>query len=248
MTPYLTEKLIKLDGTYNLRELGGYRASNGKTISSRKLLRSDGLHSLSKKDETLLIQYGMKTIIDLRSTKEVEKRPDVQIDHPEIKYFHVPFLDRMLNNADQMIKMESLANVYINILKNDQESINKVFNIMHNNIDEGLIFHCAAGKDRTGVIAMLVLLLCEVNKETIIEDFSWSAQLMEPVFIRQKQEILDAGNEVPNFIFESNKEDALLTIQFIEDQYSNIQNYLFEIGIDESKQQNLKAILLGGHV
>ena len=116
MTPYLTEKLIKLDGTYNLRELGGYRASNGKTISSRKLLRSDGLHSLSKKDETFLIQYGIKTIIDLRSTKEVEKRPDVQIDHQEIKYFHVPFLDRMLNNADQMIKMESLANIYIDSL------------------------------------------------------------------------------------------------------------------------------------
>jgi protein-tyrosine phosphatase len=246
MLAYLTEKLIMLEGTYNLRELGGYRAPNGQTILKHKLLRSDGLHSLSKADEAFLIKYGVRTIIDLRSTREVEERPDTFMHDPDIQYVHVPFLDRMLNNASDMIKMDSLANVYIDILKNNQPSIKKVFNIISYNINNGVLFHCAAGKDRTGVIAMLLLLLCDIEKETIIEDYSWSATLMEPVFIHQKQKIANAGYEVPAFIFESNKDDARITLQYIEDNYENVQNYLVAVGIEKNEQQHLKEAFLGG--
>ena len=246
MVDNLKEKLIKLDGTYNLRELGGYRAPNGQMILPRKLLRSDGLHSLSKADEAFIIQYGVRTIIDLRSTIEVEKRPDTFMHDSYIQHIHIPFLDRMLNNANDMILMNSLANVYIDILENNQSSIKKVFNIISDNINNGLLFHCAAGKDRTGVVAMLLLLLCDIEKETIIEDYSWSATLMEPVFTRQKQEFINAGYELPSFIFESNKDDARLTLQYIEDNYENIQNYLTAVGIEKNAQRHLKEALLGG--
>src|SRR4051812_1819415 len=113
-----SNKLLKLDGTYNSRELGGYLSTNGKSMISNKLIRSDGLHSLTSKDETFLLEYGVRTIIDLRSRKETEEKPDTLMHHTSIKYFHEPFLDRMLNNANDMIEMKTLANVYIDILQN----------------------------------------------------------------------------------------------------------------------------------
>lgn len=246
MSTILTDKLLQLEGTYNARELGGYESQHGGKIKKGKLLRSDGLHQLSSSDESYLLDYGIRTIIDLRSKREFETYPDTLKDHEQIKYHSVPFLDQMLANNGELIVQHSLKDVYVQLLEESKKDIQCVIEIISKSLNDGVLFHCAAGKDRTGIIAMLLLSICEVKRDIIIQDYSWSAELMEPRFVQQKQELREVGVDVPAFIFESNPSDARETLHFLDKSYGGPIAYLKEIGVTRETMDHIYYQLLGG--
>ena len=91
--PETFQRHLKLPGCLNLRELGGYATSEGKQIRWRTLLRSDSLHRLPSFSQQQLLDYGIRTIIDLRSPSEVSSKKYALSKIPEIKYFNLPLID-----------------------------------------------------------------------------------------------------------------------------------------------------------
>lgn len=242
----LSKQLLSLEGTYNLRELGGYVSKEGRILQKKKLLRSDMLNRLTPRDEEFLLSYGVRTIIDLRTKEEVEREPDTLQIHPLISYYSVPFLDQMLSNDRKSLAYYNLQDVYIAILEETKSGVKKVIEIIADSLENGVLFHCAAGKDRTGLISMFLLSILGVEKETIIEDYSWSANLMEPRFIEQKQQLMEMGFEAPDFLFSSNREVLMKTLEYLEKKYDGPLAYLQQIGVSKEVINNIQHYLLLG--
>src|SRR5262245_58140795 len=83
------QRNLGLTGTYNLRDTGGYRALAGRTTRWRTFLRSDSLHRLPPMVQTTLLNYGVRTVIDLRRSDELHIAPNVFASSSEVVYHHV---------------------------------------------------------------------------------------------------------------------------------------------------------------
>ena len=79
---------LDLDGAHNIRDLGGYLTADGRRTRWGTFLRADGLHQLPPASQGTLIDYGVRTVVDLRLTRELNRQPDVFADRPEVKYHH----------------------------------------------------------------------------------------------------------------------------------------------------------------
>lgn len=166
----------------NLRDLGGYLGVDDKRVKNFSLLRSGEVTNISSTEEIMLLEdYKLKTIVDFRSELEITNAPDSEIENT--KYFHI---DIMKSNSD---KTTSLKNFSANM---DEESINsymvnsyrdfivdggavegyrEFFDLLLKQEEGSLLFHCFAGKDRTGFGAALILTVLGVSKDDIYRDY-----------------------------------------------------------------------------
>lgn len=173
---------IKLDGAVNIRDLGGYKAANGKTIKPHKLIRAAELTNLSKDDiKKLTATYKLATIVDFRTDSEVEAKPDPTIKH--VDYIHDSIMKDNGASTSMADLMKSLATMdnpedfLIAANKSfvtDPQSIagyKLFFQELLDNKNGAVLWHCTAGKDRTGFGTALVLSALGVKQDTIMKDF-----------------------------------------------------------------------------
>lgn len=191
----LNKRNIKLDGTNNFRDLGGYIGHNGKIVRFTQLFRSDALHKLSDKDIAWLESIGLKTIVDFRSSSEIVNNEDKEI--LGAKYYHLnPKAEvaqtasaSVSNDRNKIEKLVSIANSeegksyfaehiddmskQMRKLVSDHDAITQYQKVMAFLVDNKtpLVFHCRGGKDRTGIAAMFILLALGVSKEQIYDDY-----------------------------------------------------------------------------
>lgn len=178
-------KNIDLVGCKNVRDLGGILADGGK-VKEHRFLRGVSMDNASKGDiEKLVNEYKLSTIIDLRSFREKDERPDPEI--PNVKYLHMP----IFNNRFPGITHESqedferdfkdykldMSKMYSGMLREEyldkvSEIIKTIINLKEN--EYSVLFHCTEGKDRTGLIAALILLILGADKKSIIEDYLYT--------------------------------------------------------------------------
>ena len=166
-------KHIPLQGAKNTRDLGGYPTINCRITRWGMLYRSDSLNELTESDWNVLRKRNIKTIIDLRSLTETDVAPIIPPDG--IEYFH----DSLMSELDGKLKalshdttIQSMKLDYVKTLFGNLACAAKVLNTILTGMDKGaVIFLCSAGKDRTGIIAALVLYLCDVVREDIIADY-----------------------------------------------------------------------------
>lgn len=190
---------IKLDGAVNIRDLGGYKTTDGKTIKSHKLIRAAELDNLSKSDiKKLTSTYGLAEIIDFRTASEVKAKPDPVIKN--VDYIHDSIMkdNGSSTSAQDMIaslaKMDNPEQFLISANKSfvtDQQSIDGYklfFQELLANKDGSVLWHCTAGKDRTGFGTALVLAALGVDQKTIMNDYLLSNKYREA----ENQKILDA--------------------------------------------------------
>lgn len=181
-------KRIKLKTLKNTRDLGGFPAINGKTLKSEKLIRSGHLAKASQEDiNTLINTYGLRTVIDLRIDAEIKEKPEKL---PEgVAYFWYPLLDKsFLGIARDEYSIKSWLNLFKDCDRRPEdvfydmyellvfgdrskEYIRKIFDIFLSQEEGAVLWHCSAGKDRVGVVTMLLLLALGTDRETIIADF-----------------------------------------------------------------------------
>lgn len=157
---------LPLQGATNARELGGIPCRSGQTAWHR-FLRSDELSGLSGQDVCFLLEYGVTTIIDLRSPAEIEKAPD----HPDLlkatAYHSIPFIQEDVSPEAQADFMRNLSNLWelYKYLILQKSSVKQIFETIANAPDGAVLFHCTAGKDRTGITALLLLMLAGVDTQ-----------------------------------------------------------------------------------
>ncbi len=167
---------LELATGFNVRELGGYAVEGGET-RYRRFVRSGGLEMLSVQDQRRLHGYGVRFVVDLRSVHEVELSRDRLAEMPGVRFLHVPLYDidlsdPRLERGDDEGSYYTLG--YLTMLAN-RAAVGRIFSFFATaRPDECVLFHCAAGMDRTGVTAMLLLGLAGASRERIIADYCYS--------------------------------------------------------------------------
>ncbi|MCQ2592624.1 MAG: tyrosine-protein phosphatase [Treponema sp.] len=175
-------EIIKLKHIKNFRDLGGVQTTDGKTVKSHMLFRGTTLTKLTKKDVAKLKDENkLATVIDLRTKKETIEIPNEIIDG--VQYLHMPILEEAMIGVSHEKKVHSIRSLEL-MPKMEEMYVRMVTDQYLDHLVDALrtiltfpmeryavVFHCSAGKDRTGILAALILAFLGVDKETIIQDY-----------------------------------------------------------------------------
>lgn len=180
------EKLLPMEGGYNFRDLGGIRTKNGRHVKWGKLFRADDMSNLTDGDLNYLASIPITSVIDFRALSETRRAPDKL---PHTARFTYPITITPGNLSTEGIQANMLKqNIDIHmkqmnrLLVSDPACIRAfriLFAIIQNNLSAPLVFHCSAGKDRTGMATALILFALGVDEETVIQDYLMSKQYLE---------------------------------------------------------------------
>jgi protein-tyrosine phosphatase len=218
-------RILSMEGAYNVRDLGGYSVADNKTVKWGKVLRSGDLNHLTNKDLSYLKDLNLHSIIDFRSNEEVGQAPDKT---PEsLKHsFHIPIdvgnvfnIQSITKDAAELLLVEG-NKLFIN---NFQDEYREFFRILQDSASAPLLFHCSAGKDRTGLGAALFLASLGVNKQTIIDDYMLSAEL-----VKEKYQPLVDKNPLLEPIMTVKPEYIEAAFDEIERNYGGLDIFLTE--------------------
>ncbi len=229
-----------LDGAHNVRELGGYQTSDGRTTKNGVFLRGDGTHALTDQDLRKLREVGVSLVVDMRSPDEVEKFPSRFYTDDNVRYENIIMFDGLQSLFAGKGIQNSMAGLYCCLLDECKEQYAKIFRLFIDN--EGVsLFHCTAGKDRTGVVAMLLLNLAGVPDEMIMADYSVSENNMSGLFDRQQEQLKRMGIVVPEYVFGSPAEDMKKTLIYLDTKYNGAAEYLKLCGLSKHEVDILKT-------
>ena len=178
----VTSRYIDIQGMNNTRDLGGMRTKDGHVIRSNMLYRSSNLNDL--KDPDWFMQ-NIGLVVDMRSTKETIEKPDPRI--PGVEYLHLPIFEdrgaagvtrdkkseRRLGGSDPVAAMERMADIYRRFISDDfsLSQYRRFIKLLYEPREKAVLWHCTAGKDRTGVGALFILEILGVRSEDIIADY-----------------------------------------------------------------------------
>ncbi len=249
MTVTLTTKALPYPGVHNIRSLGGYVTQGGTTTRDGGYWRGCALSGIAREHHDDLISRGLKTIIDLRRDDEISNDPNPLAVDSRVKYVNLPLFDG-LAPIDQMAKEArapfDMGYRYRRALDEVPGNIARVLNTMVQADQGGIYFHCTAGKDRTGVIAALLLSNAGVDRETIIAEYALTAQLGRALMQRLQAAIQDRGAtpERAARIIASDPDTMRATLTHLDETYGGPVAYLDKIGIDEASRRVLASRLI----
>ncbi|MCT2536012.1 tyrosine-protein phosphatase [Aquibacillus koreensis] len=237
-----TLREINLEGTFNFRDLGGYLTEDGRRVKAGVLFRSGNLSAMTEDDLKKVAGLGIKKICDLRGVDEIEKFPDPVLDGAS--WYHTPILSdqQILGQVGEhqdfadVLRATKPGELLLNLNKNVvtfKQALQNVLNVLLTEPHEPLLFHCMAGKDRTGAVAALFLRMLGVPRETILEDYLYTNETLDKMnahftaigynnLPNIEQEVLDA-------LFEARAEYIEAFLDEIESNYDSIDVYLTEV-------------------
>ncbi len=235
---------LPLMGAKNVRELGGYRTQSGAITKTHSLLRADALHNLTDEECRILYDYGVRCVIDLRSSDERAKAADrLPVLYPDIEYLPVALQDPVRIRRYEAEFPPSMWELYCWFLDDSAKEFKTVFETIIRHPNDCVLFHCSGGKDRTGMVAMLLHKLAGVDDETIIADYALTESLMTEVFVVQTAEMQARGLVVPPYIMQSPPENMVKALAYLKAQYGTAEDYLLSIGLSKEQIGLLKKLV-----
>ena len=233
-------RIIKTNTTINTRDLGGLKTLDNKVTKHNIFIRSDNLVSNADSIYTimdLIGKHNLKNVIDLRVEVEVNKDISIASNIKGIKYHNISLVNFMPlgHGVPKEYEYKELSQWYIDILEKSKEEIKEILYTIYNS--KGCtLFNCTMGKDRTSMIAMILLLIAKVDKRTIARDHSISAKNVVSIYAPYLHTMTD--NQL---VFTKVKyADMIRTINYIEDTYDNINNYLLSCNIENKVISNIR--------
>ena len=251
---------IKLDGAVNVRDLGGLPAGDGQQVARRRLLRGDDLNDLSPADIDLLVgQIGLTTVIDLRSPAEARDRgPGPLTRAGGVRYVRHSLLPELgiaadvadatsarIDRAFARYPADVRCGLYLGYLvERPAEVVAALRDIAR--ADGPVIVHCAAGKDRTGVITAMALTVAGVAPAAVIADYAATAERIGPLLDRMRGTAAYAagvdrepgGEHVPR------AETMAAFLAAVESRYGGMLEWLSAHGLAAADVQLLRSELL----
>jgi len=236
---------LPIKGTYNVRDLGGYATASGSQTQWRRLLRADALHRMDDAAVDALLDTGVTTVIDLRHGDELTHQPNPFAGHADVVYRNVSLLEGL--SPSLMGEGDVLLELYILALTQRQQALAEVLRIIADAPDGAVLFHCTAGKDRTGIVAALLLGAAGVDAEVIVEDYAQTAVMIAPILAEITAGAVARGAEAQSFqrLLASDPQTMAATLSFIDRDYGSVPAYLAHIGLDESTINRLRNRLVG---
>ena len=236
---------LRLEGTYNLRDLGGYGTLDGRTTRWRTFFRSDSLHRLSPAAQTALLDYGVRTVIDLRRSDELHAAPDVLASAPAVAYHQVSLA--VDTPPVRGARPRPLVESYRRLLDERQEPLRQALAILTAPGGLPALVHCTAGKDRTGMLVALVLGVVGVPTTTIVADYALTAQYLVGTFLDEAQQRA-ARRGIPWEWYQPQMdcqpEFMLSALQSLEERYGGIAAYVRTIGVSDEECDRLRQGLV----
>ncbi|MBE3558385.1 MAG: tyrosine-protein phosphatase [Ktedonobacteraceae bacterium] len=233
---------LTLEGCHNVRDIGGYATLDGRTTRWRTVLRADSPNGLSLEGQHLLLAYPVRTIIDLRRTTEVRQDPAIFAASQAVRYVHVSLLE----DGRKVREAQSLQKLYRLMLETCQEPIQQIVRLMATEELFPCAIHCTMGKDRTGLIIALLLSIANVPAKTIASDYALSEQYLAPLYPMLRARAAQEGHDVRRleWLTPAHPETMLATLEYLEQQYGGVKQYLQRIGVASKQLEKLHHILV----
>jgi len=233
---------IPFSSTTNTRDLGGYPINHHEITKWQRYYRSDYPKFLHEEDLLWLAKMQLTAVIDLRTDEEVSASLHPFSNHEMISYYHLSLFDSFDSHNEKVGNVsqdEKLKMMYISILNEEKVRVKKVFDVLLKHTDGSILFHCTAGKDRTGMIAMLLLGLAGVSDEDIIANYEVSF-----THNRNSQEMKELAKRIPLHYFESNRDYMEETLHFFRETFGSFKAYFQSLGYDDKQIDQLKQSMI----
>jgi protein-tyrosine phosphatase len=234
---------------FNVRDLGGLPTVDGRVVRRGQVYRADGVHRLQGEDLTAAVALGLRTVIDLRTDEEVARGRFPHEQYP-VAFHHLPVLRRIWSDDDLVAggsAAEFLRDRYLDMLVHGGDSIARAVEL----VAEGApaLFHCAAGKDRTGVVAAVILGLLDVSHDEIAADYHASAAAMAAFvdwLTLEFPQALDAMTSQPPEYLEAPADAMYGFLREVDEQYGSMERLARHLGVSDAAVADLRANLLEG--
>lgn len=240
----ITNRELRLEIAHNVRHLGGYRTSSGR-ITSETVIRSASLHRLTGNGMRSLAEAGVTTIIDFRSNVERERSVTPDPTPYGIRHVHAPVFQEDASPVGMEREFPGFGPVYARFLEMGRDAYRTLIEVTAES-DGRVLFHCAAGKDRTGVAAALLLDMAGVDDETIIADYTLTEMLLKPMLEQWLPEMRERGvDETRAQQLLAAPRDAIETaLQTLRERHGSAEGYARDLGVSETTISALRARLI----
>ena len=245
-------RFVALEGGYNIRDIGGYETADGHTVRRGMVFRSASLSALTDDDLETLAPLGIRLAVDLRSTSERERRPTRMTGEVWARDYDTSEAEliRALQRSDltPALAAEMMRQSYRTLHEEQAES----FALLFRRIAAGdlpVIFHCAVGKDRTGVAAALLLTLLGVSRQGVDEDYLHTRLTVHRSHADARAALAKSGTVVPEEVLAAivgvdvSYLDA--TFAMIDERYGSVAGYATErLGLNDAELSAIRTQLL----
>jgi protein-tyrosine phosphatase len=225
------ERRIPFETVTNFRDLGGYRTRSGQRVRWGQVFRSDSLHGMNEADLALYNRLGLRAVYDLRGDVERAERPDPMPSR------HLPILTRPTDDTTPVAfdgttgedGERVLSGIYVGHIDHAAARIGELFSALAEPDGLPAVFHCHAGKDRTGLVAALLLEALGVEREAILDDYELTARYrlraqQDQTFERLIK--LGLAPEAAAGVLTAPRWAMATALEYLDRQYGTIERYL----------------------
>lgn len=250
----VAERRVSLEGSLNFRDLGGYHTADGRQVRWGRVFRSDALDRLTDEDLTVIDGMGLRLICDLRGDAEAQDRAS-RITAPQHPRFNIKdevvtgrmIRQRIESGETEGLNLDLMMGSYRRLLDGFAPQFGAVLRLLAEEDNLPALFHCTAGKDRTGMTAAMLLTLLGVPHETIRQDYALTNGFVAPFMemVRSRVEAVGIDFEPLRAIFGAPLPLIDAAFDHLEATYGGVRAYLQDqAGVDETVIAALQANLL----
>jgi protein-tyrosine phosphatase len=254
------ERHVDLESCANFRDLGGYTTTDGRMVRWRRLFRADSLHRLTDTDLEVARDLGLRTVIDLRSHGELKRVGRYPVDRHEVTHHHLPVFATLREMGEQLQTFPADAppgQIYVVMAAMGPEALATALGLLADPDTYPAVFHCTAGKDRTGILAALVLSVLGVPNDTIVADYALTQLALDRMRTANTPAVDGVEREpeadepargqfdtFPAGAQNASAEEMAGFLDLLVQRHGSVEGYLVSIGVGDEVLAGLSDLLL----
>lgn len=247
----MNRTVVNVSGVENFRRIDGYTTLGGKKVKPNMLYRSAKLDKLDDEGIKTLDMIGVRTIVDFRDDVEVEKHPT---RYTKASIVHIPIINgdikhhlaHFIEEATQEDATKLMCKLYKELVTDCGEQYARFFNLLLNPAHYPILFHCTAGKDRTGFAAATLMSLLDVNFSDVIDNYmQTNGELKSYNGDERISQLPENLQQILTVMMSADRRFIETSFETISNYYGSIQTYFSDgLGISLEQQRTLKQLLL----
>lgn len=226
-------KRYAITSLYNMRDLGGYTTKDHQSTALGKIIRSDCPIGFNADYLQRLEALKIGCVIDLRTPEEAETKPSYFAGKEFIEYHNITFE----NGNGTPESEESIPPTYLKMME-ERDAINKILSVISTS-QSNVLYHCAVGKDRTGIISAIILSICNVPTEEIIADYQVSDTYLHPLLSAMRSN----NPDLPDWLGRSKPEYMRQCLAMLENKYGSFDGYIKALNIPDETLEGIREKL-----
>lgn len=245
---------VKFENILNFRDLGGYRTADGKTVAWRRVFRSGDPRKMTPGDvKKMRDELGILAVLDLRSPSEFEQTWEASlIKEIGASYYNVPYRAEgtswIEEEKELLSKSTNMSDIYLFQIRDNSfgKRVVESLEIIAGSGNCPLVFHCGAGKDRTGILSAFLLSALGVGEEDIVIDYTLTGPFMKETraLVHKNPAAPEEIKKLPEFAWKAAPESMTLFLTALKKEYGSPEDYLEAHGATTSLFERLRMALL----